>query len=224
MGWWTTAGEVVLFLAGAVAVSAQEPAAGRAASQAHVDVSVVAARTEDVSSLDAIVKAYYDVVSGPAGAPRQWARDRTLYIPGVHLVSIKVRPGETQPEAHVMDHQQYVDGSDGPMVRDGFYEREIHRVVRRFGDLAHVLSTYEAQQTPDGAVLERGVNSLDLYFDGKRWWIAAASWDVERPGHSIPAAFAWTGECPPPEAPRKAAPPKQRPKRAKSLYPKKPKV
>jgi hypothetical protein len=75
------------------------------------------------------------------------------------------------------------------MVKDGFYEKEVHRITRRFGNVAQLMSTYEARRTADGPVIERGVNSLALYFDGQRWWISSAGWDVERPGNPIPQEF-----------------------------------
>lgn len=151
---------------------------------AQVPVRTVPPRAEDVASLDGIIKAFYDVISGPAGQPRAWARDRTLYIAGVKFVSLDVQDG--RPVASVMDHQQFVDRTDAGFVRDGFFEREIHRVTHRFGNLAHAFSTYEMRRTPDGPVFGRGVNSIELFWDGARWWIAAAVWDDERPDNPIP--------------------------------------
>ena len=87
-----------------------------------------------------------------------------------------------------MNHHQYVNGSNEFFVTQGFQEREINRVVRRFGNLAHVFSTYEFS-TADGKVKGRGVNSIELFWDGARWWIAAASWDEERPDNPIPKEF-----------------------------------
>src|ERR1700687_2290142 len=66
----------------------------------HVEVVAVSSRTEDVSSIDGIMKAFYEVVSGPAGEARQWSRDRTLYIPGVRFVSMGVN-AKGEPAAHV---------------------------------------------------------------------------------------------------------------------------
>jgi hypothetical protein len=152
----------------------------------RIDVQSIAAKPEDVATLDGIMKAFYEVVSGPAGQPRQWARDRTLYIEGMRFVATGVRKGETKPYANIMDHQTFVDQSNDFMVRDGFHEREIHRVTRRFGNIAHIFSTYETRQKPDGPVTSRGVNSLELFYDGTRWWIASAVWDGERPDNPIP--------------------------------------
>jgi hypothetical protein len=82
-----------------------------------------------------------------------------------------------------------VDGSDPGLVRDGFFERDIHRVMERFGNVVHVWSSYEFTQKADGPVLGRGVNSLQLYWDGSRWWITSAAWDGERPNNRLRPPF-----------------------------------
>lgn len=144
-----------------------------------------APRPEDVSTLDGIIGAFYDVISGPAGAPRQWQRDSTLYIPRVRFVAMSVVGG--RPVAHVMDHAEFVASYNRAFVDRGFFERETHRVTKRFGNIAHVFSTYEYRMTENGPVQGRGVNSIQLYWDGTRWWIASATWDDERADNPIPA-------------------------------------
>ena len=141
-------------------------------------------RPEDVGSLDGIVRAYYDVISGPAGAPRQWHRDSTLYIPRVRFVAMSVRGG--RPVAEVMDHAEFVAAYNPAFVDSGFFEHEIGRVTKRFGNIVHVFSSYENSYTEHGPVQGRGVNSIQLFWDGVRWWIASATWDDERPGNPIP--------------------------------------
>ena len=76
--------------------------------------------------------------------------------------------------------------TDAGVVKQGFFETEIHRVTRSFGNITHVFSTYEMRQKQDGPVIGRGVNSLQLYHDGARWWIASVTWDDEREGNPIP--------------------------------------
>jgi hypothetical protein len=152
-----------------------------------ISVETVAPRPEDVSTLDGIIKAFYETISGPKGQPRQWARDRTLYIPEARFVSMDVRDGK--PHTEIMDHQAFVDRSNDFLVREGFYEKEIHRVTKAFGNVTHVFSTYEMRQTANGPVTGRGVNSIQLINDGKRWWIVSAAWDDERPDNPIPREF-----------------------------------
>ena len=151
-----------------------------------VSVPKVAADPNDVSTIDGIVKAFYETISGPKGQPRQWGRDRTLYMPTVNFVSMNERDGKIS--AGIMTHQQYVNATNESLTSSGFHEREINRVTRRFGNTAHVFSTYEFI-TDDKTEKGRGVNSIELYWDGTRWWIAFASWDEERPGNPIPKEF-----------------------------------
>jgi len=151
----------------------------------RVDIPTVPVNPADVASINSIIKAFYDAISGPAGQPRQWGRDKTLYIPGVRFVSMAEQKGKITMS--VRDHQQFVDSSDAGLVRDGFYEIELGRIERRFGNTAHVLSSYEFRTKLEGPVLGRGVNSIHLVFDGARWWITHAIWDDERPNNPIPA-------------------------------------
>lgn len=144
-----------------------------------------APRAEDVGTIDGMLRAFYDVISGPAGQPRQWGRDSSLYIPGVRFVAMTVRNGRPVPD--VMDHAGFIRRVNTPFVQQGFFEREIGRVVRRFGNIAHVFSAYEFRATETGPVQGRGVNSIEMFWDGTRWWIAAAIWDDERPDNPIPA-------------------------------------
>lgn len=151
-----------------------------------VSIQKVAPDPKDVSTIDGMVKAFYETISGGKGVPRQWSRDKTLYMPDVRLVSMNEQNGKIR--AGVMNHQQYVDATNESLVTTGFHEREINRVVRRFGNIAHVFSTYEFTND-DKTANGRGVNSIEMYWDGTRWWISSASWDEERTNNPIPKEF-----------------------------------
>jgi hypothetical protein len=170
---------IALFLPAALV--AQAPA------RRHVAVPTVAPRAADVATVDGVVRAYYDVITAPAGQPRQWSRDRSLYIPDLRFVATGVAQG--RPYAHVMTHQDFVDDSDSSFVQDGFFEREIHRVTQAYGNIVQVFSTYEEHRTADGPVLGRGINALQLFWDGTRWWVASAIWFEEDGAHPIPPEF-----------------------------------
>lgn len=167
---------------GSLAIAQEKSALPR-----HVEVPAIPARADDVSSIDGVMKAFYEVISGPAGQPRQWSRDRTLYIPDIRFVAMSEKSG--QPVANIASHQQFVDYADPVLVKDGFYESEIHRVTQKFGNIAHVFSTYESRQKADGPVIARGINSVELFYDGKRWWVASNIWDDERPDNPLPPEY-----------------------------------
>jgi hypothetical protein len=162
-------------------------AGGSAAAQTHVPVATVAPRPEDVATIDGMIKAYYEVVTGPAGQPRDWARDRTLYIKDLRFVIVDYDK-DGKPDPQIVDHQQFVDRSDAGLKK-GFIEKEIHRVTERFGPIAHVWSTYETRRTETGPILLRGINSIELFWDGKRWWIANAIWTDETKNNPIPKEY-----------------------------------
>jgi hypothetical protein len=161
-------------------------------AQTHVDVKTIAPRPEDVATIDGMVKAYYEVVSGPAGQPRDWARDRTLYIKDLRFVQVDVdKSGKLAPR--ITSHQEYVDVADG-LTKTGFFEKEIHRVTERFGPIAHVWSTYESRRTENGPIIMRGINSIELFWDGSRWWIANAIWTDETKDNPIPKEYLPAGK------------------------------
>jgi hypothetical protein len=173
-------GTGALLLAVSVSAAAQTGAP-------RLDIKNVPPRPEDVATIDGMIKAFYEVVSGPKGQPRDWARDRTLYIKDVRFVPIDVdEAGKITPR--IVDHQAFAESS-ASLEKEGFFEHEIHRVSQRFGPIAHVWSTYEARRTPDGPVITRGINSIELFWDGKRWWIANAIWTDETKTQPIPAEY-----------------------------------
>lgn len=149
--------------------------------------SRLAADPADVGSLDAIIRAYYEVVSGPAGESPDRARDRTLHLPNA-LVGVPGRGEAGEPKLATMTLDEYHDRFGGPRS-EGFFEVEIHRAVQRFGSIAHVMSTYASSTTPEGEAFTRGINSIQLTWDGERWWIVSWIFDQERPDNPIPAEF-----------------------------------
>ncbi len=142
---------------------------------------------KDISTLDGIIEAYYEVVSGPAGESADRARDHSLHYAGA-LVGITSVDQAGTPTIRLMTLDEYHDASGGPRAA-AFYEREVHRIAETFGNVTHVWSTYEYRDTPDGTPTGRGINSIQLYNDGSRWWITSWIFDSERPGNRIPAQY-----------------------------------
>lgn len=163
-----------------------DPVLAQAPKPARIEVPTRAPQPADVATLDGMIRAWYDIVSGPAGQPRDWGRDRSLYIPDLRFVTAGVQQGKAY--ARIRDHQGYVDESDAELTK-GFFEKEIHRVTERFGPIAHVWSTYESRTTKEGPVIARGINSIELFWDGKRWWISHGAWTEETAEQPIPAKY-----------------------------------
>jgi hypothetical protein len=157
----------------------------RAQKKAHVDRPIIEARAEDVSTIEGIVTASYETISGGVGVARQWGRDRTLFDPNSRSMAVSVNEKTGAVTARGSTEQEFADESDASLVKDGFTERELKHIIKRFGNVATVLSSYEGA-VASGKVITRDVNIFQLYFDGKRWWILSMVWDEERPGNPIP--------------------------------------
>ena len=147
------------------------------------------ARPADVASIEAIIAALYDVISGPAGQDRDWNRFRSLFTSGARLIVAAPAPNGRVPSRN-MTVEEYVVSADPFLKRDGFWEREIARRVERYGNVAHVFSTYESRvNSADSPPFSRGINSIQLATNGQRWWVVTIFWDFERPGNPIPREY-----------------------------------
>lgn len=148
-----------------------------------------AARADDTSSLDAILTALYEVISGPAGQARDWNRMRNLFAPGARLIPTVYRP-DSVPGLRVWSVDQYITTVGPRLESGGFFEREIARRTERYGGVVHAFSTYESRRKADDATpFARGINSIQAFYDGKRWWIVTIYWEGERPDNPIPAGY-----------------------------------
>ena len=148
-----------------------------------------AANPADVASMDSIIAAVYDVISGPAGKKRDWDRMRSLFLPGARLIPTGARPNGGYG-SRVLTVDEYIERSSGFFEKEGFYEREAARVTEQFGQIAHAFSTYESRHAPEDAKpFQRGINSMQLMNDGKRWWIVTIFWQGEDEKTPLPEKY-----------------------------------
>lgn len=145
------------------------------------------ADTADVKSVDAIITALYDVISGGVGEARNWNRMRSLFVPGGRLMPTIPRPDSTIG-MRMLSVNDYIAGSGPQLERVGFRERELARRIEQFGHIAHVWSTYEGRTETDSTVI-RGINSIQLMNDGTRWWVVSVFWEAERPNLPLPQQY-----------------------------------
>lgn len=179
---WMKLGLAMAIATGSAAAPAQPQAQLAPAQPATV-------KEADGASVDTIVAALYDVISGPAGAPRNWNRMRALFAPDAKLMVIVPRP-EGGFGLRAMTVEDYISRNMSAFNTSGFYEREIARTTESFGQLAHVFSTYELLRSPnDAKPFMRGINSIQLAHDGKRWWIANLVWRAEDSGLALPERY-----------------------------------
>lgn len=147
------------------------------------------ANPADVNSIDAIIAAAYDVISGPAGKKRDWDRMRSLFMPGARLIPTGPRPGGGYG-SRALTVEDYVTRSAPLFEKEGFFETESARRTESFGQIAHVFSTYETRHArEDAKPFQRGINSIQLMNDGKRWWIVTIFWQGEDDKNPLPEKY-----------------------------------
>lgn len=187
----TRAARLALLLALAALAAMPSLAAAQApATPPDTTAPRPAARPADVESIDAIVKALYESISGPAGHQRDWGRLRSLFHPAARMMPVLPRQGGGFA-TRVLTPEEYIARSGNMLVQYGFTERELARRTERFANIAHVWSTYEGRWMAEGAPIPppRGINSIQLVYDGARWWVQSLFWEAEAGDRKLPAQY-----------------------------------
>ncbi|MCA1659031.1 MAG: hypothetical protein LC642_00605 [Verrucomicrobiaceae bacterium] len=146
----------------------------------------------DVSSIEAIINAAYDGISGPAGKKRDWDRQRLLFLPGARLIPTAMEAGgnDSRLAPQFLDVESFIARVETYFQENAFYETEIARRTEQVGQIAHVWSTYESRHDEnDPEPFMRGINSIQLFHDGNRWWIVNIYWQHESADSPIPSKY-----------------------------------
>lgn len=183
---------VLLTLAGA-----QKPEAPKGAdlppglpmfSPAELAAKVPAPKAADVKSIDAILRAAYASISGPAG-PRDWNRFRSLFLPQARFTQVGRNPDGS---IYIIswNEEEFIRDAGQIFAKEPFYENGLVNQPQSYGGMTQVLSSYASHRSPGDKPFDRGVNSFQVLNDGKRYWIVSIFWDSERPDNPLPARFA----------------------------------
>ena len=129
-----------------------------------------------MNDLDSVIAEMYDAVSFEPGERPDWRRQEQIFAPDARMVRI------TDDGVFEFDNDSYRTNLES-MIDSGalpsFWEAELWRETRLFGEMAHVLSAYESRTSKGGPPLGRGVNSIQLFRRDGRWWISAMVWRRE---------------------------------------------
>jgi len=156
-------------------------------SATDLAAKVPAPNPEDVKSLDAIMRAIYEVISGPAG-DRDWKRFRSIVLPQARFTQAGKDPdGMTFVISWSVD--EFIRDAGEVFSKQPFFENAIVNRTETYGNMAQVFSSYESRHAPGEKPFERGINSIQVLNDGKRWWVISIAWDSERPGNPLAAKF-----------------------------------
>lgn len=170
--------------------STQAPAAAAQQTPAATPTSpakAFEARSGDVDTVEHIIAAVYDVISGPPG-PRDWERFRSLYYPGARMIPSR-RDDKGSVVARVNTPDEYAARAQEFFSKEGFFENSIANRTEVWDHMAHVWSTYESRHAKGDQPFARGINSFQLIHDGKRWWILSVYWEGEDKDHPLPEKY-----------------------------------
>jgi hypothetical protein len=148
--------------------------------------SEAAAVPADVQTIDNIVAALYQVISGPAGQARDWGKFRSLFWPGARLMPLGPAKETGMHAARVLSVEDYITRTDPFFAKEGFYEAAVANRIDRWADIAQVFSTYESRHATTEKPFARGINSIQLVYDGRRWWVLSILWEGESPQNPLP--------------------------------------
>ena len=148
----------------------------------------------DGASVDSIVAALYQSVSHGPDAEPDWNRMRGIMLPVGMFIPPKKASEDIFTVLDVDAFQERVRKGAAAIKAKGestaFNEREISRRTDCFGNVCQIFSTYEGRRAAsDDTPFVRGINSIQLVKDGKRWWIASVVWDTERADNPIPPDY-----------------------------------
>jgi len=150
----------------------------------------------DVDTVEHLMAALYDVISGPAGQQRDWNRFRSLFLPDARMGVIRTDMAATadkparKSDAVLFTPDMYVERDDPVFKTMSFFERAIANRVETFGNLTSVWSTYESRHDPkDAQPFARGINSLQIVHAQGRYWVANIIWDDEHEGLTLPEKY-----------------------------------
>jgi hypothetical protein len=159
-------------------------AAAPALHTQNAEPQTAAATCPPTTTLDELIKAVDEAVSGPASKDRTCFR--TLFLPETRLIPLRHMPdGTYQPRVLTVDDWINTVGKRGS---ESFSEHQIKVKSETYGHMAHLWSTYETRGV-DGKPMDRGINSIQAVFDGKQWKIIQIVWQAESPSEQVPEKY-----------------------------------
>ncbi len=138
---------------------------------------------DDVKSVEAIINAYYDVVSGSSKDPWQFERDKHIHANNAVITRLNE---DGKAVSHSLE-AEYIPL--GLLPKEDFYEKELKRKVSQFGNIAQVWSAFEIRTDPKIQSNIRGLNSIQLHYEKGRWWIDSWTCEMESDKNTLVSDF-----------------------------------
>jgi hypothetical protein len=147
--------------------------------------AIAAQACPPTATLDQLITAIDAAVTGPANKDRTCFRD--LFLPDARLIPIRIAKDGTATPVILN-----VDGWINAVAKRGdtvLTEHQLKVKTETWAHVAHLWSTYETKIGTDDKPADRGINSIQAIFDGKRWQIIEITWQAETPTDPVPEKY-----------------------------------
>lgn len=156
--------------------------------KAKMNVTTPADSLIDTASIDAVLKALYEAITFAEGEEPDLSRFRNLFTSEAPCIRVNQNQSVDRMtvDSFIFSFRNRIESH----ALQSFHESEIARQTRLFGQMAQVFSTYQKGiNVTDPKKMIRGINSIQLFYAGGRWWIGSLLWMDERPDLPIPAEY-----------------------------------
>lgn len=146
--------------------------------------------TTDLSTVNGIIYALYNIISGPSGQERNWNDFRNLFAENARMF-IAVPNDDSGSVLKSITPEEYVQRNQTRLSDIGFNEEELYRITNAYGAGTQIFSTYESHFTNKNGEEEitKGINNIQLYFNGQRYFIVSIFWDANAKNIEVPERY-----------------------------------
>ena len=144
------------------------------------------ADTSAVNSIDGIVKEVLKIVSGEVGKTRNWEAFRNLFLPTADFTVLNHNDSIPQP-VETVTLEEFIHLMDDQYYKLGFFEYELSKVINEYNGIANVFQSFYAKDSENHE--EKGINSFQLVYSKKRWWIVNILWTGDSNGVKVPKKY-----------------------------------
>jgi hypothetical protein len=146
--------------------------------------------SNDLNTVNGIIHSLYNAISGSSGQDRDWSSFRTLFAENARMY-IAVPNKDNNTSLRCITPAEYIERNKTRLADIGFNETELYRITNSYGAGTQILSTYETHFLNKNGEQEitQGINNIQLYFDGQRYYIVSIFWDGNAKNIQVPDRY-----------------------------------